>query len=104
MNAKSSNSSGDWVDPDEAPELTEEWFATAVWKEGDKTISKDEGEAVFCKALRGRPLSLAPKQATSLRLDSQTLAAFKSTGKGWQTRINTALNEWLAEHGDRLIP
>jgi uncharacterized protein (DUF4415 family) len=26
------------------------------------------------------------------------LAAFKATGKGWKTRIDAALKEWLSEH------
>jgi uncharacterized protein (DUF4415 family) len=26
------------------------------------------------------------------------LEAFRSTGKGWQTRMNEALKEWLKEH------
>jgi hypothetical protein len=29
---------------------------------------------------------------------SPALAAFKATGKGWQTRMNEALREWLKEH------
>ncbi|ASF45257.1 hypothetical protein CEK71_03805 [Methylovulum psychrotolerans] len=26
------------------------------------------------------------------------MAAFRATGKGWQTRMNDALKEWLSEH------
>ncbi|MEY3786872.1 MAG: BrnA antitoxin of type toxin-antitoxin system, partial [Pseudomonadota bacterium] len=26
------------------------------------------------------------------------LFAFKATGKGWQTRMNDALKDWLNEH------
>jgi uncharacterized protein (DUF4415 family) len=26
------------------------------------------------------------------------LEAFRATGKGWQTRMNEALKEWLKEH------
>lgn len=46
----------------------------------------------------GRPKSESPKVFTGIRLDADVLHAFKSTGKGWQTRMNEALKEWLKEH------
>jgi len=33
-----------------------------------------------------------------LRVDNVVLDAFRAQGKGWQTRINEALKEWLKEH------
>ena len=42
---------------------------------------------------RGRPKSSAPKISTTLRLDPEVLAAFKSTGPGWQSRMNEALRK-----------
>lgn len=39
-----------------------------------------------------------PKVSTTVRFDTDVLAAFKATGKGWQTRMNNALKEWLSEH------
>ena len=70
-----------WVDPDEAPELTQEWFDTADVYDGERLIS------------RGRPKSLAPKQAISLRVDADVLDKFKSDGPGWQSRMNDALRK-----------
>jgi uncharacterized protein (DUF4415 family) len=54
----------------------------------------------LCKLLprRGRPLAKELKQAVNIRLSPDIVAAFKSTGKGWQTRVNNALREWLQEH------
>jgi uncharacterized protein (DUF4415 family) len=46
----------------------------------------------------GRPKAEAPKQFTGIRLDLDILEAFRFTGKGWQTRINAALREWLNDH------
>ncbi|MBX9937202.1 MAG: BrnA antitoxin family protein [Burkholderiaceae bacterium] len=49
----------------------------------------------------GRPvgtLKAAPKQATTIRLSPEVMAAFKATGKGWQTRIDAALKDWLQTH------
>jgi uncharacterized protein (DUF4415 family) len=33
-----------------------------------------------------------------VRYDAQVIAAFKATGKGWQTRMNDALKAWLQTH------
>ena len=38
------------------------------------------------------------KQATTIRLSPDVMAAFKDTGAGWQTRINEALKDWLRTH------
>ena len=35
---------------------------------------------------------------TGIRLDAEVVARFKASGKGWQTRINNALNDWLRTH------
>ena len=40
---------------------------------------------------RGRPRSESPKQHVSLRLDADVLEKWKSTGPGWQQRVNAAL-------------
>lgn len=38
------------------------------------------------------------KEQVSLRLSPDVLSAFRATGKGWQTRINKALQEYLAHN------
>ncbi len=43
----------------------------------------------------GRPKQEKTKKATSLRIDEEILETFKATGKGWQTKVNEALHEWL---------
>lgn len=72
-----------WTDPDDAPELTEEWFATADLYQGDQLTR------------RGRPKSPAPKRQVTLRLDADLLEAIRATGPGWQTRANAALRKWI---------
>jgi uncharacterized protein (DUF4415 family) len=47
---------------------------------------------------RGRPTVESPKKAVNIRLAPDILSAFKSTGKGWQSRINDALRDWLKAH------
>ena len=64
---------------DDAPEMTDEWFERADLYHGDKLIR------------RGRPLGSGTKVLVSLRLDKDTVAAFRATGPGWQVRINETL-------------
>lgn len=42
---------------------------------------------------RGRPLGSGNKEQVTLRIDSDTLAFYKSKGQGWQTLINMLLGE-----------
>ena len=62
---------------DDAPELTNAQIAGATVSVGIRP--------------RGRPKSETTKEAISLRVDADVLDAFKSTGEGWQTRMNGAL-------------
>jgi uncharacterized protein (DUF4415 family) len=39
------------------------------------------------------------KVATSVRYDRDVLDAFRSTGEGWQTRMNDALRDYAKSHG-----
>ncbi|MYM36860.1 hypothetical protein GTP44_24515 [Duganella sp. FT50W] len=94
MNVKSQNSPKTWVDPDDAPELTDEFFEKGVWRIGDQIVSRNEAQAEAGKR-RGRPAGSGTKISTTIRFDADVLAAFKATGDGWQTRINDALKEWL---------
>jgi uncharacterized protein (DUF4415 family) len=70
-----------WSDPDDAPDLTQDFFDRAEIRHGDKIIR------------RGRPPLPSPKQAVKLRLDADVLDAYRKTGDGWQTRINADLRK-----------
>lgn len=56
------------------------------------------GESDFKRMRRGRPPVLAPKVPTTIRFDADVLAALKASGKGWQTRVNEAMREWVKAH------
>ena len=43
-------------------------------------------------------LSSPTKVSITVRFDIDVLTAFRATIKGWQTRMNEALKEWLKEH------
>ena len=95
MNVKSQNSPKIWVDPDDAPELADDFFERGAWRIGDKTVPRDEAQAEAGRR-RGRPAGSGTKVSTTIRFDAEVLAAFKATGDGWQTRMNDALKEWLS--------
>jgi uncharacterized protein (DUF4415 family) len=80
MQKNAAASKPEWVDPDDAPELTDEWFDKADFKIGRKVIR------------RGRPVGSA-KRLVSLRIDQAVLDRFRADGPGWQSRINEALRK-----------
>ena len=45
---------------------------------------------------RGRPTAAVKRPTLNMRVDADVLEAFKATGQGWQTRINAALREAVA--------
>lgn len=50
----------------------------------------------------GRPagsVKACPKQPTTIRFDADVLAALKATGRGWQTRVNDAMRDWVKARG-----
>jgi uncharacterized protein (DUF4415 family) len=101
MSAKKTNTPLPWVAPDDDPELTDADISGGKWMVGDKEVSTQEAQAEIKKRLRGRPAGSGAKSSTTLRLDTEVLEAFRATGRGWQTRVNNALQEWLREHGAR---
>jgi uncharacterized protein (DUF4415 family) len=94
MNAKSQNTAKAWLDPEDAPELTDDFFEQGAWQVGDKPVSRPEAQQEMARR-RGRPAGSGGKVSTTIRFDAEILDAFKATGEGWQTRMNDALKEWL---------
>ncbi|MCD2174766.1 BrnA antitoxin family protein [Rhizobium sp. C4] len=77
-------------DPDN-PELTDEQISNLrpfreVFPDLAASIDRE-------LARRGRPPVENPRRQVSIRLDPDVLAHYKSTGKGWQSRINDALRK-----------
>jgi uncharacterized protein (DUF4415 family) len=70
--------------------------AAREWSRADFARAKKVRAALLnlAKALpRGRPKLANPKQAIKLRLDADVIAAYRKTGRGWQTRINADLRK-----------
>ncbi len=70
-------------DPDTAPDLS-----TNGWPEK------------FAKASvrRGRPPKARPKVSTTIRLSQDVIDHFRAGGRGWQTRIDHALRDWIRQN------
>ncbi|MBP7476720.1 MAG: BrnA antitoxin family protein [Pyrinomonadaceae bacterium] len=47
-------------------------------------------------ALRGRPRLAKPKQLVSIRYSREVLDYFRSTGEGWQSRMDTVLKRYVS--------
>jgi len=46
----------------------------------------------------GRPPLEITKERITIRLSRDVVESFRSTGAGWQTRIDAALKDWLEHH------
>lgn len=82
MNQNDDSAARDF-DPDTAPDL-----------------SRDGWPEKFAKApvRRGRPPLAKPKVSTTIRLSQDVIDHFRADGRGWQTRINEALRDWIRRH------
>ena len=71
-------------DPDQF-ELDDKWFANA------RPASEVHPELVErWRNTRGKQKA-APKQRITIRLDADVVESFRSSGKGWQSRLNATL-------------
>ena len=50
------------------------------------------------RSLRGRPKSEKKKLLVSVRYSPEVVAYFKSTGEGWQSRMDRVLRQYVARH------
>ena len=87
MSGKLKNSRRKWRDPDDAPEITQEWVDRANLYHGKKLVR------------RGRPPAETRKVSTTLRLSPEVLEHFRAGGPGWQTRIDETLKRAVVRAG-----
>jgi uncharacterized protein (DUF4415 family) len=52
----------------------------------------------LAKRRAGRPVGNGNKEQVAVRYSPEVLAAFRASGRGWQTRMNAALADWLKAH------
>jgi len=79
---------------DDNPEWTEETFRAAV-----RFSDLPEDMQAKLRSIRG-PGKKPSKIQTAIRFDPDVLAALKATGRGWQTRVNDVMREWVAKRSE----
>lgn len=79
------------ADPD-ARELDDDWFKNA---KPAREFFSAETYAALCAMRQRGPVDKPLKVPTTIRFDADVLAALKASGKGWQTRVNAAMRDWL---------
>ncbi len=84
MAGKSKGSRRIWRDKEDAPELIAKWVEGADLYRGKKLVR------------RGRPPGSSTKTQTTVRISNDVLRYFRATGRGWQTRIDDALKEYVS--------
>jgi len=74
------------------------------WSQG--AVSRGGGVAATIQAIRRTrgPNKKPTKEQVAIRFDREVLVAFRAGGPGWQTRMNTALKDWLAAHPAKRWP
>jgi uncharacterized protein (DUF4415 family) len=57
-----------------------------------------EWEAVKPLVRLGRPKAEVTKERITIRLSRDVVTQFRATGEGWQTRVDSALRQYIIEH------
>lgn len=63
--------------------------------------AKQLNAMVPLRTLRGRPRSENPKQLVSVRYSAEVLEYFRSTGEGWQSRMDGVLKDYVLKQSRR---
>lgn len=86
-------------DDGEVRELTAE--DVRLFRPASEVLPKEllDGLATLKRQRGERGTQKSPtKVPTTIRFDADVLAALKASGKGWQTRVNDAVKDWLKTH------
>jgi uncharacterized protein (DUF4415 family) len=78
------------------PEEDDAIIAAAKADPDGQPLSADQLKAMV--PLRGRPKSANKKLLVSIRYSPEVVAYFRSTGEGWQARMDSVLRRYVARH------
>ena len=87
------------------PTVAEDRAITAAAKadpDAQPLTPKQLQAMVPMKSLRGRPMSVNKKMLVSVRYSPEVVAFFRSTGAGWQSRMDGVLQQYVARHSKRV--
>ena len=88
--------------PIQMPSVAEDRQITAAARaapEAQPLTKAQLAQRVPAKALRGRPPAANSKQRVSVRYSPEVLAYFRSTGQGWQARMDGVLKRYVEAQG-----
>ncbi len=75
-------------------------ITAAAMSDPDAAVLSDkEWEQVKPSVGIGRPKAEVTKDRITIRLSHEVTEYFRSLGKGWQTRMDEVLKEYVAKHG-----
>jgi uncharacterized protein (DUF4415 family) len=82
------------------PTLQEDAFITKAAMSDPDCVpySDEEWDIIMPTIKRGRPPAATTKERITIRLSREVVEAFRTTGHGWQTKIDSALKDWLQTH------
>ena len=86
------------------PSVEEDRAITAAAKDDPdaQPLTAEQLQAMVpLKSVRGRPRSDNIKLLVSIRYSADVIAYFKSTGAGWQSKMNGVLQDYVARHSKR---
>ncbi len=86
------------------PTLEEDKAITAAAKSDPDALPltpKQLSAMVPLRGMRGRPKAESKKMLVSVRYSPEVVAYFKSTGEGWQARMDGVLRDYVARHSHR---
>ncbi|MDZ7937755.1 MAG: BrnA antitoxin family protein [Rhodoferax sp.] len=86
------------------PTAAEDKAITAAAKadpDAQPLTTKQLQTMVPLKSMRGRPKSENKKLLVSVRYSPEVVAYFKSTGEGWQSRMDGVLQQYVTRHSRR---
>lgn len=79
------------------PEEDEAIIAAAKTDPDAQPLSANQLKAMVpMRSLRGRPKSANKKLLVSIRYSPEVVAYFRSTGEGWQARMDSVLRRYVA--------
>ncbi len=90
--------------PIQMPSIAEERRITAAAKSDPDAQPLTAGQLAAMvpgRALRGRPPSANKKQLVSVRYSPEVISFFRSTGEGWQARMDGVLKRYIDTQAKR---
>ncbi len=80
------------------PTPEEDAAINAAIADDPDTYELSDQEFAQLRPLRGRPKSANPKILLSVRYSPDVVEYFKSTGEGWQARMDEVLKDYVERH------